>query len=511
MAEVPNSYKDPFWSDLASKAERKHGLPGGLLVNVITKGERTNNDQVSDAGAKTVFQITPDTRKRILDKYKIDPYLSPQNAAEGAALLLKEGLQRNGGDVSQAVGEYVGGIDRKNWGPVTRNYISRVTAGESTFQRAMASRQTDQSPQIAGILDAYRSGRMTPEDARSFERDVNSGAIMLPEGESLKAQAKKQVGNIVPSSVVDAYLNGKMTPEDMQSFREDIKFGLIDVPDGYGSYFEGSKAKTGLQMMEKVQPGVAPTTRPKTTIGEDVVGAGEAALSVATGAVAGPVAVIGGLGTAAVQQMTGQPSDAQRTAGQIAEAMTYQPRGQAGQETLRAVGEALAPLRLEGLGPMTQGIQAAQMAPAAAQAVRGVVQQAAPAAIQRVQQVAAPIARAAEVVRERITPQGFGAGRSVGSAETPASTVRRERAMQMPVPFEGESALTKGQASRDFNQLQFEKETAKAGDTGADLRQRAMNQGEVLMRWWTEQIRHTSTSRPLAVLWTVRLSIAPMW
>jgi hypothetical protein len=217
------------------------------------------------------------------------------------------------------------------------------------------------------------------------------------------------------------------------------------------------------------------TPAPEPTLGERAIGAGEAALSMATGAVAGPVAVIGGLGTAAVQQMTRQPSDAQRTAGQIAEAMTYQPRGQAGQETLRAVGEALAPLRLEGLGPMTQGIQAAQMAPAAAQAVRGVVQQATPGAIQRVQQVAAPIARAAEVVRERITPQGFGAGRSVGSAETPIVTIRRERAESMPVPFTGESGLTKGMLTRDQGQQEFERAVAKRAEEGEPIRERMSN------------------------------------
>ncbi|NBR91750.1 MAG: hypothetical protein EBS68_17995, partial [Rhodobacteraceae bacterium] len=52
----------------------------------------------------------------------------------------------------------------------------------------------------------------------------------------------------------------------------------------------------------------------------------------------------------------------------------------------------------------------------------------------------------------------------------------------MPVPFTGGSALTKGQASRDFAQLQFEKETAKLQEVGAPLRERVQNQSATLLQ-----------------------------
>jgi len=72
--QVPTSYKDPFWSDLAANTEQKLGLPSGLLVSVLTRGERSNADQVSEAGARTPFQIIPATRKAVLEKYGIDAY-----------------------------------------------------------------------------------------------------------------------------------------------------------------------------------------------------------------------------------------------------------------------------------------------------------------------------------------------------------------------------------------------------------------------------------------------------
>jgi ribosome-associated translation inhibitor RaiA len=46
----------------------------------------------------------------------------------------------------------------------------------------------------------------------------------------------------------------------------------------------------------------------------------------------------------------------------------------------------------------------------------------------------------------------------------------------MPVPFEGPTGLTKGQATRDFAELQFEKETAKLAEIGEPLRERVQAQ-----------------------------------
>jgi hypothetical protein len=131
------SYKSPYYKQLDDAVTQKHGLPPGLLPAIRTRGERSNADQVSDAGAKTVYQIIPATRDSALAKWGIDAYLSPQNAAEVAGRLLKESLERNKGMAPLAVAEYVGGTDPKNWGPNTREYVKRVT-GESL---ALARRQ----------------------------------------------------------------------------------------------------------------------------------------------------------------------------------------------------------------------------------------------------------------------------------------------------------------------------------------------------------------------------------
>jgi hypothetical protein len=71
---------------------------------------------------------------------------------------------------------------------------------------------------------------------------------------------------------------------------------------------------------------------------------------------------------------------------------------------------------------------------------------------------------------------------SAGSAGVSMGSERAARAEMMPVPFTGPSALTAGQASRNFAQLQFEKETAKLGEVGAPLRERVENQTANMIR-----------------------------
>ncbi len=251
--DTPISYKDPFWSNLSDAVEQKLELPAGLLKSVLLYGERSNANQVSEAGAKTPYQITPSTRQLVLDKYGVDAYLSPETSAEAAGLLLKESLQRNKGDIKLAAAEYHGGTDKKNWGPRTRSYVDRVSAAmanarpsidngqSSTFQAALAASPNAQvnNASIANIYNAYTSGQMTPEEAADFESDVKSGSIMLPRGAALRDQPEppalgtqdsSQVMEL-PAAVADAYNSGRMTREEMIELESDVKNGMVRAPN----------------------------------------------------------------------------------------------------------------------------------------------------------------------------------------------------------------------------------------------------------------------------------------
>lgn len=232
-------------------------------------------------------------------------------------------------------------------------------------------------------------------------------------------------------------------------------------------------------------PGVQATgytePKPESTLGEKVVGAGEAALSAITGAVSGTVGMTGGMlkGMAqeAISGQYGTPQAANRIEQEAmrgAQALTYAPRTEAGQDITRAVGEIAAPL-----AAIAPAMPIAQI-PQLAQAARPVTQAAGIAARAGVAKASPVVQKAAQSIAQT-AKEPFGA-QSVGAAETPAALQRRTVAEQMPVPFRGESALTKGQASRDFEDLQFEKETAKRSDAGKALRSRVEQQSETLLQ-----------------------------
>lgn len=123
-----HSYKDPVYASIEAGLEKKYNLPTGLMSSVRTRGERSNADQVSEAGAATVYQVIPSTRDLFLKKYGVDAYESKEAAAEVAALHLKESFDR-GGDWNAAVAEYHGGPSRSRWGPKTAAYVQRAGIG----------------------------------------------------------------------------------------------------------------------------------------------------------------------------------------------------------------------------------------------------------------------------------------------------------------------------------------------------------------------------------------------
>lgn len=500
---APNSYKDPFWTDLATATEAKLGLPQGLLAAVVTKGERSNADQVSEAGARTPFQIIPATRDAAIKKFGIDPYLSAENAAEVAGLLLKDSLTRNKGDTATAVAEYHGGTNPANWGPRTKAYVARVLGdqqavqqggqptGGSTFQRALARQQSVSPNAIAAVYDAYRSGKMSPQEMADFESDVKNGLVMLPKGATLAGQsAPSPTGKpepvTLPMEVTNAYVNGKMSETERAELEADMKAGLVKLPPTLTSQIPGGEGWTA-----PTEQGIIQRPR-EPSIGERLIGAGEAALTTVTGGTGGMVGMVAGTVEGITKSIldgtygTKQGADnAERIAMERAGQLTYQPRTEQGMEHAQAVGNAMqqlipiAPLA----GEMAAISQATRAAAPAMRAGAGIAADAAKrGATATVEAVKPPVVNAVEAVRNAprraaemvglAEPQpavNTGGRASAGAAATPQDLLRSSKAENLPVPIE----LTKGAETRDAAQLAFEKEQIKNPTLGAPLRARA--------------------------------------
>lgn len=126
-------YDDPKLNDYAAKVERDNGLPAGLLNAIKNKGERSNSDQVSPAGAKGVMQFMPAT----WGQYGKGDITNPYDSIDAAGRYFVDLMKRYNGSVDAAITEYNGGITQaravQNGGSPsateTINYLARVKEG----------------------------------------------------------------------------------------------------------------------------------------------------------------------------------------------------------------------------------------------------------------------------------------------------------------------------------------------------------------------------------------------
>jgi hypothetical protein len=239
------------------------------------------------------------------------------------------------------------------------------------------------------------------------------------------------------------------------------------------AYELAKSEETAAQTQQQVTP---PPQQPG--IGQQIVGAGEAALTLGTGAVGGTLGMIGGtLKGLAEQILTGQfgtPQAAkmvEQAAAKGAQALTYAPRTQAGQEITQAVGGALAEVvppfmpQLAVPGQMVQAArQAAPMAEIAAQRGTQAVQQAARTA-------AKPVQAATTAVREAVgmepkQPAKVAVSGSAGAAATPLELQRATEAEMAGL------RLSEGEVKRSPELLAWEKEKAKTPEYQAPFVER---------------------------------------
>ncbi len=215
-------------------------------------------------------------------------------------------------------------------------------------------------------------------------------------------------------------------------------------------------------------------------IGEQLLGAGEAALTLGTGAIGGTAGmVVGGLGQIAKNILDGTFGTRQaanlvnQTAQRFGQALTYEPRTQTGREVVGAIGKAaeiLPPItpQLAAPGMLVQAARNA-MPIAEATAARG-----AQIAQQTAQRAAVPIKGAVGRVQGLVTggDSGLPKGEAVatrqsgGSAATPLELQRAAEAEMAGLK------LTEGEIKRSPEMLAWEREKAKTPDYQAPFVER---------------------------------------
>lgn len=205
-----------------------------------------------------------------------------------------------------------------------------------------------------------------------------------------------------------------------------------------------------------------------------------------TGAAMGTGAVGAGVGnivaavreiaarTLGADQQTGR-LEGQEAGGKVAEALQYQPRTAQGKEYTRTVGELMKDSKLEGLNPaMPIGELSGSLA-------KGAGRRTIKEHLQGEGLVPKPV---------EAPPAPAMAG--VGAAETDVARMRRERAASLDVPLK----LSKGQATRDFEQQRFEREAAKSPKLGQPLREHFAEQNEQILQNFDTWVEKTGAEAP---------------
>lgn len=212
------------------------------------------------------------------------------------------------------------------------------------------------------------------------------------------------------------------------------------------------------------RPQTAP--EPQLSMRDKISGAIETPLALAANAVTGPITFLAGAGG----------SDFQR---KVADQIQYQPRTQVAQEALYNVGKAMEATKIP---PFMPGMQLAprtpQIASQAAPQVRAIANQA--------QAVATPPVNAmVNALRPEPAPQMVG----MGAAETSKALNRQVTAQNLRVPVN----LTRGQATREPGQQQFEIETAKTypESAGKPLIQRQAETNQNILRNFDRYVEAT--------------------
>lgn len=268
---------------------------------------------------------------------------------------------------------------------------------------------------------------------------------------------------------------------------------------------------TNDQMLARMPP--APPPAPEPSIGQKLVGTGEAALTTLTGATGGTLGMIGGTLKGLAEQILSGQFGTREAANMVADSaaggaqmLTYAPRTQSGQDQVEVIGRLSQDLvPVAGVAPALMMPRAAagaanvRAAPAgvvartsATETARAVAGNTGAAAVEGVIKAADRVAdmartgattlprRALEALRRtddaaQATPGTMG---SAGAAGADMALQRNTTAASLPVPIR----LTKGQASRDPAQLKFEREAAAMPAEGAPLRARIQEQNDALLR-----------------------------
>jgi hypothetical protein len=229
----PTSYRDPTYAALAAAAEQQYNLPRGILDAIRLRGERSNADQVSSAGARTPYQFIPSTRQGMESNYGVDPWKDAPSSTDAAARLLLENHGR-AGSWNKAISMYSGG---NHPGPSAYRYQARVGDFDTSNSQHIGA---DQMPD-----------NLPPVDKGYYplapERPQMPAPLPGP-APSTNVAAASPVASHKRGGILGA-LESVFMPDPSSRWAGALRDGLFNAKESQQNYIEGQAAKM-LQLKE---------------------------------------------------------------------------------------------------------------------------------------------------------------------------------------------------------------------------------------------------------------------
>jgi hypothetical protein len=231
LGAFPRSYNDPLYGTLAHEVEQRLGLPAGILDAIRTKGERSNADQVSSAGARGVYQFIPSTRQGFIRNYGIDPWHDPQAQTQAAGQHLLDDFKRTG-SWNKAIARYNGGIN-----PPASSYRYQAQVGDFDADTSKPYYTgADQMPIIGRSV--YPVG-MEARGADPLAPEAPKTAVPIPgdAGPSANIAAASPVASKKRGGILGA-LESIFMPDPTSRWAGALRDGLFNAKESQRNYLE---------------------------------------------------------------------------------------------------------------------------------------------------------------------------------------------------------------------------------------------------------------------------------
>jgi len=202
------------YDDIITREAKAAGVDPRLVKNIIGVESSFNPKAVSDQGAYGLMQVQKDNFKSV----GITNPMDPEQNIRGGVKLLKEYMNKSGGDTEQALRMYHGGYKTEGWGPKTMAYPGKVLGYGASVGNGIDPNAPNYGNQ--GYINAPRS--------ISAGNRYGTGSGTQIKGQTTDdtqlSEAQQSIASALGVPVGQLMLGGRVNKGDINFAREKLEY-----------------------------------------------------------------------------------------------------------------------------------------------------------------------------------------------------------------------------------------------------------------------------------------------